>query len=203
MKKRLLAIISVVLVSALMFSSLAFYKKATADSTINVTISGNYLRGIPNSTTFMTFKRSFTNPHNWNWRIYSPDATGTYEYLTNSYSGYIGTGFYFKIERGYNNIDSYDIVVPGDLNGDGIIDQSDYLALKFHVKRVSGALLTGAYLKAADLNNDGNVTATDYLRLKRYLAGLYNINGINYVTDPTSSDTVTSNTEGHWYTGWY
>ena len=77
--------------------------------------------------------------------------------------------------------------------------------LKLHVKRVSGATLTGAFFNAADLNNDGKVSATDYLRIKRFLAGLYDIEGMSYSTDPTSSETVGTNShdENPWYTGWY
>lgn len=203
MKKRLIAVLSILLMVSLLFYSLTFSKKANATSPINVTISDGYFRGIPSNTTFSAFKNNFSNSSNWNWYIYAPDSTGVYDYLTTSYSGLIGSGYTFSIERSFNNVDSFLIVVVGDVNGDGVINVADYTALKMHAKRISGAILSGAFLKAADLNNDGKVTATDYLRIKRYLAGLYDIDNLTFVTDPTASETTGTNQEKPWYTGWY
>ena len=58
------------------------------------------------------------------------------------------------------------IVMKGDVNGDGIIDSTDYVRIKSHF--LERTALTGAYLIAADCDDSGTITATDYLRLKSY-----------------------------------
>ena len=202
MKKSLFVFLTFLTLAAVLISSLSLFQKAKASSTLNVTISGGYFRGIPSEITYKTFKNSFSNSENWNWNIYPANAAGKYDYFTESSSAYIGTGCTFRIEYGFSNIQSYDIVVLGDVNGDGMINSADYIALKAHVKKIDGAALNGSYLKAADLNDDSRVTATDYLRLKRYLAGLYDINR-TYVSDPVPTNTSPTNGEGPWYSGWY
>ncbi|MDQ2087747.1 GDSL-type esterase/lipase family protein [Herbivorax sp. ANBcel31] len=53
----------------------------------------------------------------------------------------------------------------GDLNGDGVIDSSDYMLLKRHVLTIAPLEDT----TAADLNGDGIIDSTDVTLLRRYI----------------------------------
>ena len=61
------------------------------------------------------------------------------------------------------------IYEPGDINGNGFIDITDFLMLKRHL--VAGNktdwILTGNSLEAADMNENGTVDITDMLMLKK------------------------------------
>jgi len=58
-------------------------------------------------------------------------------------------------------------IVYGDLNGDGLVNSSDYSLLKRYIlKQID---LTEDKLKAADLNRNGSVDSVDYSILKRFL----------------------------------
>jgi len=51
-------------------------------------------------------------------------------------------------------------IVYGDLNGDGLVNSSDYSLLKRYIlKQID---LTEDKLKAADLNRNGSVDSVDY-----------------------------------------
>ena len=66
-----------------------------------------------------------------------------------------------------------DIVLKGDVNGDGAIDSTDYLRIKAHF--LERFTLTGAFLEAADCDEDGVITSTDYLRLKAWFLGTFDL----------------------------
>lgn len=57
-------------------------------------------------------------------------------------------------------IDVYTIIMPGDVNGDGVVDAFDASVIDLHIN--TSTKLTGAYLEAADINRDGVVNDTDY-----------------------------------------
>lgn len=66
------------------------------------------------------------------------------------------------------------IVVKGDVNGDGLVDSTDYLKIKgLFLKQ---AELSGVYFEAADCaDNDSVISATDYIKLKGHFLGTYNL----------------------------
>ena len=60
---------------------------------------------------------------------------------------------------------TFDVVIYGDINGDGTIDKLDYLqVLRYYYKY---STLDGAYKEAADANKDGVVDKLDYLAVLR------------------------------------
>ncbi|HPS56267.1 MAG TPA: dockerin type I domain-containing protein, partial [Sedimentisphaerales bacterium] len=65
--------------------------------------------------------------------------------------------------RGEDIVDSYTLVLFGDLNGDGNVDTADAgLIVDYENFLVEwDPAQDAAYLKAADLNGDGNVDTAD------------------------------------------
>lgn len=79
-------------------------------------------------------------------------------------SGKLVTGDKITITSN-NEIKTFDIVLYGDVNGDGIIDKLDYLAVLRHYYKYTE--YTGVYKIAADANKDGKVDKLDSLAVLR------------------------------------
>ncbi len=81
-------------------------------------------------------------------------------------SGKIASGDSIKIK--YNKEDkTYKIIVYGDVNGDGMIAATDYVAIKNHIMETKK--LADFELLCADTNHDGKVLATDYVAIKNHI----------------------------------
>ena len=78
---------------------------------------------------------------------------------------YAGTGAIVSVDG-----QTAELVVRGDLNGDGTLTASDYLLAKRAI--VLDAELTEIQTLAADVSGDGKLTASDYLLLKKSVLGL-------------------------------
>ena len=83
-------------------------------------------------------------------------------------SGHMATGMFVQIQdkdgnvvEGKNGLLVFEIVVTGDVNGDGVANSLDSIAIKAHRNEVRGQELAGANLEAADINDDGKVNVTD------------------------------------------
>ena len=83
-------------------------------------------------------------------------------------SGHMATGMFVQIQdkdgnvvKGNNGLLVFEIVVTGDVNGDGVANSLDSIAIKAHKNEVRGQELAGANLEAADINDDGKVNVTD------------------------------------------
>lgn len=83
--------------------------------------------------------------------------------------GALGSGLFVKGE-----ISDYVTVLPGDTDGDGFVNSTDYMRLKSHC--VGLFSLEGAFLKAADVDGSGEVDSTDFMRIKSNLLGTFSIN---------------------------
>ena len=55
--------------------------------------------------------------------------------------------------------------VKGDVNGDGVVDDADFLAVKNHIKEVE----TLTDKQAADVNKDGKINAFDLIEIQKIL----------------------------------
>ena len=82
----------------------------------------------------------------------------------NNKDGSFVTGDIIKINVG-NEEKTYKVVIRGDVNGDGVIDKLDYLAILRHYYGYTK--YSDAYKEAADVNRDGNVDKLDYLGVLR------------------------------------
>ncbi len=78
-------------------------------------------------------------------------------------TGVICTGDKVTITVGDETRD-YEVVIYGDVNGDGKISPLDYARVKNTFLGKSS--LSGAYKEAADVNKNGSISAIDYARIK-------------------------------------
>ena len=83
-------------------------------------------------------------------------------------SGHVATGMFVQIQDKDGNVVGngndllvFEIVVTGDVNGDGVANSLDSIGIKAHRNEVKGQELAGVGLEAADINNDGKVNVTD------------------------------------------
>ena len=67
----------------------------------------------------------------------------------------------------------YEVVVYGDVNGDGKITAVDYAKIKNYIMEYIN--LSGAYNEAADIDKNGKITAVDYAKIKNYIMGYLKI----------------------------
>lgn len=78
----------------------------------------------------------------------------------------VGTGSKLKI----NEDEVFDIVITGDINGDGKISITDLSKLKLHIVKLE--ILENLPLMGSDINKDGETTLTDLSRMKEYIVGI-------------------------------
>lgn len=70
-------------------------------------------------------------------------------------------------------VKTYEIVIYGDVNGDGDINVLDMIRVNRHVLELGK--LSGSYLQAADANRDGNANVLDMIYINRHVLGLATI----------------------------
>lgn len=107
-------------------------------------------------------------------------------------SGIIKTGMKVSLD----NSSFYNVIVKGDINGDGLIDIGDTVAMKLQIVELKN--LSGAYLEATDTNLDGRYAkANDLGRIIDYQIGLLSKEDY-YKIDPIQDNyavTFTTNPE--------
>ena len=93
----------------------------------------------------------------------------------NEKDGLVSTG---DILITYNSsgeeVSRYEIVIYGDVNGDGEIDLFDFAQIKRSILGIADP--SGVYWKAADCNRDGELDLFDFAMVKRYILGVGSIN---------------------------
>ena len=91
----------------------------------------------------------------------------------NPKSGTFKTGDIITINNS-KETKEYQVLIYGDINGDGKIDKDDCLAI---LRQINGyTTYNGVYRKAADANKDGKVDKDDCLAILRQLNGYTNLN---------------------------
>ena len=78
--------------------------------------------------------------------------------------GTFATGDKITIKSGSEE-KNFEVLIYGDVNGDGVIDKLDYLAILRHY--YGYIKYTGVYSRAADVNRDGTIDKLDYLAVLR------------------------------------
>lgn len=130
--------------------------------TTDYSIVDNYLTNVAKGTLVETFINNF-------------GLTGVTIKVTDKdsnevTSGYIGTGMKLDILYNLSSMEAYDIVVSGDVNGDGLIRSIDLSQMRFHLAGVNEYIKEDAYLKALDINKNGSVTSIDLSQLRLLIA---------------------------------
>jgi len=146
-------------------------------ATINVTVEKNdylefgnqvnihnesgfkYLKGFNANNTY----KDLMNNIDTNLNVVLKESNGT---KVTSNSSILKTGM--KLSVGNN---AYDIVIKGDMSGDGKISITDLSQMRYHLAQAKGKTKTGAYKQAGDMNDSNSVTITDLSQMRKKLAG--------------------------------
>jgi hypothetical protein len=84
-----------------------------------------------------------------------------------------GTGCTVNLISGDKIVDSLEIIVLGDVDGNGVVDSTDYMRVKSVF--LGSYTLTGSAFVAGDVEVSGEIDSTDYLRLKSAFMGKYEL----------------------------
>ena len=84
-------------------------------------------------------------------------------------SGYVGTAWKVNLLKDGNLYKEFNIILFGDLNGNGKINNTDITLLCDHLLYQS--YLLDYFLVAADVDHDGKVSTVDLLLMKEYIDG--------------------------------
>ena len=123
--------------------------------------NGNkYLSGFSVGTDISFIKQKITNANN-SASVTLKNSSGN---IKNS--GALATGDIVLVTVG-NESKQYEVVIYGDVNGDGKILANDYLKIKNTI--MGTANLSGCYEEAAKVNRGNKILASDYLRIKNYI----------------------------------
>lgn len=141
-------------------------KKLTPTKSSSYTVSDGYVTKVVAETKLSDFVGNFETPEYV--KVFGSDG----KEITDK-SAYVGTGCRVSLMNGDNAVDSADVVVLGDISGDGRLTSVDYLRLRAYFG--GDYELSGAHLAAAHIAGRDTVTSVDYLRLRAHFSGDYNI----------------------------
>lgn len=141
-------------------------KKLTPTKSSSYTVSGGYVTKVVAETKLSDFVGNFETPE------YVKVFSSAGKEITDK-NAYVGTGCRVSLMNGDKAVDSADVVVLGDISGDGRLTSVDYLRLRAYFG--GDYELSGAYLAAAHIAGRDTVTSVDYLRLRAHFSGDYNI----------------------------
>lgn len=141
-------------------------RKLTPTKSSSYTVSGGYVTKVVAETKLSDFVGNFETPEYV--KVFGFDG----KEITDK-NAYVGTGCRVSLMNGDNAVDSADVVVLGDISGDGRLTSVDYLRLRAYFG--GDYELSGAYLAAAHIAGRDTVTSVDYLRLRAHFSGDYNI----------------------------
>ncbi len=177
-------ILSVILLVAIVLS--VFCTPASA-ATVNFkpVIQSGYLCGTALKTPQNVFRELFGSR---DLKIYSKGQ----EVAADS-NVKIGTGFTIKLD----NRVFYNVVVMGDVTGDGELTSMDYILVK---RTVLGSYqLTPTQLRAAEVAPGEEIRAINYIKVKRAYFDTYDINSA-YTCEPY--ETTAPPSDDGWSDGW-
>ena len=123
-----------------------------------------FLTNVKAKTSIEDFERVLLNGKEYNVVVKKEDKDGNKSVVT---EGYVGTGMYVQVQDENGNVIKdedghlvvYEIVVKGDVNGDGLANSVDSILIKAYRNEV--ASISGTAKAAADINNDGKVSVAD------------------------------------------
>ena len=90
-------------------------------------------------------------------------------------TGYVGTGCKVQSLNASGAVAAEAIVIiSGDIDGDGMVTQNDYIMVKTSFKLPTSNLNT-YQAQAADIGGRKKLTVSDYIAIKRHVQKLYNL----------------------------
>ena len=123
-----------------------------------VIIDGDYLLGIDEGTKLADIIEYFPDQE---LKAIDKNANPLVE------NGFLGTGSIVYLELNGNIFDNKEVLINGDIDGNGIVEAVDYLILKRIY--LGNYECDEVYLLAADMNNDNFINAIDYLLVKKHI----------------------------------
>ncbi len=96
---------------------------------------------------------------------------GSYELVANSEGKTSGTGATVKVKNSSGTVvETYTVIIFGDVNGDGVITGVDELKFKQYTSGTTSSV-TGIYLSAFDVNGDGLNNGIDEMAISQFTSG--------------------------------
>ncbi len=133
---------------------------------LNINNDGTYIYGYELNTDASKIIKSITDKENKATVIYTNKDNQEKK------NGIIASGDKIKIKTPREE-KTYTIVIYGDVNGDGKIAATDYVAIKNHIMDIKK--LSDFELLCADVNHDKKVAATDYVAIKNHIMDIKKI----------------------------
>ena len=148
----------------------------TEEKEVKAKINNSYIIAVPNSTL-----EEIANAININ--NFSVKDTNNKNL---SSSEKVATGYIFT-DNEQNN--SYTVIVLGDINGDAVVDATDYIKVRNRISRKTQ--FSEIEEIAADVITDGEIEATDYIRMRNFIARKANITvAVNKVSSMSYADII-------------
>lgn len=125
------------------------------------------IKNISKNTNVEDFTKNVDIKDNGKVKIF--DTNGTTEI-----NGKIGTGMIARVVNEYDeNVLDLDVVVKGDVTGDGNISVTDLAKIKRHL--AGNEKLTGVYETAGNITDSGSVSITDLVKISRDVAKIQEV----------------------------
>jgi len=120
------------------------------------------IKGIKKQTDVIAFNDNIEISDNGNIMVYDKD-----EKIVDT--DYVGTGMIARIVDEYEmSLFDMDVVVKGDVNGDGDLSLTDLVKVKKHLTETE--MLDGVYEIAGNVTDTGEIGLTDLVKMKRDVA---------------------------------
>ncbi|MEG1008756.1 MAG: Ig-like domain-containing protein, partial [Clostridia bacterium] len=142
--------------------------KKVLDSGNKLNIEENYISKIQPGSKVENL--SELQPVDKNNKVVIKDKNGNV--ISNGH--FIGTGT--KVELQSNNgtvINTYSIIIYGDIDGDGKIGALDYISIRNNI--MNELTLNDVQKKAAPFSKNGNISALDYIAIRNFIMGEFTI----------------------------
>ncbi len=159
--------LSLLLVLIMLMNAIALLGTSTAavdgsltlipNSIYKIDTSKGIVRNVIANTNVGTFVGNFEKA-----AVYTPAG------VLMSNDAIVGTGCVARLYNGNTLVQSLNIVVEGDVNGDGDITSSDTIAVASHL--TGAATLKDAFLYAGDTDQNGSITSTDSIAMVVHLS---------------------------------
>ncbi|MBE6649412.1 MAG: hypothetical protein E7614_07845 [Ruminococcaceae bacterium] len=129
-----------------------------------VLLDGEYAKGVPCNTTVSEVLEQI-----YNGNAVISDKLGRVLPLDDLCK----TGDKITLVDGASIASQYEIVILGDVDGNGVVDATDYMRIKSVF--LGNYSLEGSNKLAADVTADDRIDTTDYLRIKSFFLGTFDL----------------------------